>query len=59
MFTREQLIEQAWKHAHFGVSKVVDIHVGHLRRKIEDDPAHPAFIVTVRGAGLRFDDPQA
>lgn len=58
VFTREQLIEQAWKHSYFGVSKVVDVHIGHLRRKIEDDPAHSSLIVTVRGAGFRFDDTQ-
>jgi len=36
--------------------KAVDIHIGNLRRKIEDDPNHPAFIVTVRGIGYRFED---
>jgi DNA-binding response OmpR family regulator len=54
VFTRDQLIELAWKHSYYGVPKVVDVHIGHIRRKIEDDPAAPRFIVTVRGVGYRF-----
>ena len=55
VFTRDQLIEHAWKHAHYGVPKVVDVHIGHIRKKIEDDPKNPKLIVTVRGAGYRFE----
>lgn len=55
-FTRDQLIEQAWKYSYYGVSKVVDVHVGHIRRKIEDDPLRPTLIATVRGIGYRFED---
>jgi len=36
---------------------VVDVHIGNLRKKIEDDPAQPVYIVTVRGVGYRFDRP--
>lgn len=56
VFTREKLIELAWKETSFCVPKVVDVHVGHIRKKIEDDPSHPTFIVTVRGSGYRFED---
>lgn len=57
VFTRDKLIENAWAHDSSCVPKVVDVHVGHIRRKIEDDPAQPVFLVTVRGTGYRFDDP--
>ena len=54
VFSRDQLIELAWRHTYYGVPKVVDVHIGHIRKKIETDPAQPAYIVTVRGVGYRF-----
>lgn len=59
VFTREKLLDLAWKDAHCSIPKVVDVHVGHIRKKIEDDPARPAFIVTVRGTGYRFENAPA
>lgn len=59
VFTREKLLELAWKEANFSIPKVVDVHVGHIRKKIEDDPANPAFVITVRGTGYRFEDGHA
>jgi DNA-binding response OmpR family regulator len=59
VFTREKLIEHAWKGDSFCVPKAVDVHIGHIRKKIEDDPESPAFIVTVRGTGYRFEDAAA
>ncbi len=56
VFTRDRLIEHAWKDDASCVPKVVDVHIGHIRKKIEDDPSHPALIVTVRGTGYRFED---
>lgn len=56
VFTREKLIEIAWKDESYCVSKAVDVHIGHIRKKLEDDPTHPRFIVTVRGTGYRFED---
>ncbi len=53
---REQLIEQVWGTDYYGDERVVDVHLGHLRRKVEDDPANPTLVVTVRGAGYRFED---
>ena len=55
VFSREQLLERAWKHARFGSERVVDTHMGNLRQKIEDDPASPVWITTVRGVGYRFE----
>ncbi|MFQ5401629.1 MAG: response regulator [Anaerolineae bacterium] len=54
--SREQLIEQVWGYDYYGEDRVVDVHIGRLRKKIEDDPAHPTHIVTVWGAGYRFED---
>ena len=57
VFTREKLLEHGWKGAGYCVPKAVDVHIGHIRKKIEDDPSRPAFIETVRGTGYRFQDP--
>ena len=56
VLSREQLIEQVWGADYYGDERVVDVHLGHLRKKIEDDPTTPALIATVRGAGYRFED---
>lgn len=55
VFTRDKLLDLAWKESSYSVPKVVDVHIGHIRKKIEDDPKSPAFIVTVRGTGYRFE----
>lgn len=56
VLSREQLIEQVWGYDYYGDERVVDVHLGRLRKKVEDDPASPTLIVTVRGAGYRFED---
>jgi DNA-binding response OmpR family regulator len=56
VFTRDKLMEHAWKGNACCIPKVVDVHIGHIRKKIEDDPSRPAFIVTMRGTGYRFED---
>jgi DNA-binding response OmpR family regulator len=55
-FTRRQLIEKVWGWDFYGDERVVDVHIGRLRKKIENNPDEPALIVTVRGAGYRFED---
>ncbi len=55
VLSREQLIEHVWGYDYYGDDRVVDVHIGRLRRKIEDDLANPTLIVTVRGAGYRFE----
>lgn len=55
VFTRDKLIELAWKDS-YCVPKAVDVHIGHIRKKIEDDQTRPKLIVTVRGTGYRFED---
>ena len=49
--SREQLLEDVWGYDYFGDLRVVDVHIGHLRKKIGDD-----YIETVRGAGYRLQD---
>jgi two-component system alkaline phosphatase synthesis response regulator PhoP len=56
VLSREQLLERVWGHDFYGEDRVVDVHLGHVRKKIETDPANPEFIVTVRGVGYRFED---
>lgn len=55
VFTREKIIDHAWEDNSLCVPKAVDVHIGHIRKKIENDPSHPTFIVTVRGTGYRFE----
>jgi DNA-binding response OmpR family regulator len=50
-FTRRQIIESVWGGEWYGDEHVVDVHVGHLRRKLRDDAAEPRFVRTVRGVG--------
>ena len=55
MLSRDQILEQVWGWDFTGGSRTVDVHVRWLREKIEKDPANPHRIVTVRGAGYRFE----
>jgi two-component system alkaline phosphatase synthesis response regulator PhoP len=54
VLTRGRLLEQVWGYEYAGDSRTVDVHVRWLREKIEDDPANPRLIQTVRGVGYRF-----
>jgi two-component system response regulator MtrA len=53
VLSRDQLLELVWGYSYLGDSRLVDVHVQRLRAKIEEDPAHPALIATVRGVGYR------
>ena len=54
--TRETLIDEVWGPSYFGDTKTLDVHVKRLRQKLEEDPARPVHIVTVRGLGYKFVD---
>jgi two-component system alkaline phosphatase synthesis response regulator PhoP len=54
--SREQLIESVWGYDYYGDERVVDVHMGRLRKKIGDDPTQPYLIATVWGSGYRFED---
>jgi DNA-binding response OmpR family regulator len=53
-FTRRQLIDRVWDSDWVGDEHLVDIHIGHVRRKLDDDSADPCYILTVRGIGYRM-----
>ncbi|HEX7103030.1 MAG TPA: response regulator transcription factor [Nitrolancea sp.] len=53
VFTREQLYERLW--GEFGDRHTLTVHIGRLREKIEVDPAHPQYVITVWGIGYRFE----
>ena len=54
--TRDALIDDVWGPSYFGDTKTLDVHIKRIRQKIEDDPAHPTRVVTVRGLGYKFVD---
>ncbi|NJN48876.1 MAG: response regulator transcription factor [Alkalinema sp. RL_2_19] len=54
VWSREQLLEKVWGHDFIGDSKTVDVHIRWLREKLEQDPSHPKYLVTIRGFGYRF-----
>lgn len=54
VWNRRQLIDAVWGEPWVGNDHLVDVHVGHLRRKLADDPADPRFVFTVRGVGYRM-----
>ena len=59
MFTRETLLDRVWGYDYLGDSRLVDVAVGRLRAKVEADPAAPALVLTVRGAGYKAARPGA
>ena len=54
VWTRRQLLEAVWGESWFGNDNVVDVHVGHLRRKLNDNSTEPRYVATVRGVGYRM-----
>jgi len=55
-FSREELLNQCYQNSEAVIDRVIDVHIGKLRQKIEDDPSRPCFILTVRGHGYSFSD---
>ena len=56
VFTRQMLLEALWKSSDYRDPRTIDVHVRHLREKLERDPSEPELIFTVRGVGYRFRD---
>ena len=54
VFTRENLLEHLWGEDCFGDTRTIDVHIRHLREKVEMDPGSPDYIITVRGVGYKF-----
>ncbi len=56
VYSRRMLLEALWGGADYREPRTIDVHVRHLREKLEQDPAAPEYILTVRGVGYRFRD---
>ena len=56
VLSREQLLERVWGYDFYGDERVVDVHIGHVRQKLEHDAADPQYVLTVRGVGYKFED---
>ena len=54
--TREKLLEQVWGDSAYRDPRTIDVHIRHLREKIEREPREPEYLLTVRGVGYRFRD---
>ncbi|MDP2996320.1 MAG: response regulator transcription factor [Bryobacterales bacterium] len=54
LITREELLREVWGYDALPTTRTVDVHVTWLRQKVEDDPRHPRFILTLRGLGYKF-----
>jgi DNA-binding response OmpR family regulator len=55
---RSELIQEVWEYDYVGDQRVVDVHIGQIRKKIEADSSQPSLIQTVRGVGYKFEAPQ-
>ena len=58
VLSRDVLIDRVWGHDYVGDTKTLDVHVKRLRAKVEDDPANPTRIVTIRGLGYKYESPR-
>ena len=56
VYTRQMLLESLWGGSAYREPRTIDVHVRHLREKLETDPREPEYIFTVRGVGYRFRD---
>lgn len=56
--SREQLLQRIWNFDYTGETRIVDVHISHLREKIEKDTKNPVYIKTVRGFGYKFEVPK-
>ena len=54
VFTREVLLGRLWGDSKYRDPRTIDVHIRHLREKIEADPSSPEYLFTVRGVGYRF-----
>jgi two-component system, OmpR family, response regulator VicR len=54
VYSREQLLEQVWGYDYYGDVRTVDVHIRHLREKLEQDPGNPNLILTVWGTGYKI-----
>jgi DNA-binding response OmpR family regulator len=55
-FTRQHLLEEAFGFDHYALDRTIDVHILNLRKKIEDDPSEPKYLLTVYGVGYKLTD---
>jgi DNA-binding response OmpR family regulator len=58
VYTRAQLLDKVWGYSYQGYEHTVNSHINRLREKIERNPDRPRYILTVRGVGYRFVEPE-
>lgn len=58
VLTRDQLLSAVWNYDFAGDTRIVDVHISHLREKIEEDTKKPNFIKTIRGLGYKMEEPK-
>ncbi|KZE39829.1 two-component system response regulator [Bhargavaea cecembensis] len=58
VMSRDQLLSAVWNYDFAGDTRIVDVHISHLRDKIEENTRRPVFIKTIRGTGYKFEGPQ-
>jgi DNA-binding response OmpR family regulator len=56
VYTRDMLLDRIWGDSAFRDQRTIDVHIRHLREKLESDPRNPEYLLTVRGVGYRFRD---
>ena len=54
ILTREMLLDRIWGYEYIGETRTVDVHIRHLRQKIENDDKNPMYVQTIRGVGYKF-----
>jgi DNA-binding response OmpR family regulator len=59
VYTRDMLLARIWGDSAYRDQRTIDVHIRHLREKIERDPKAPEYLFTVRGVGYRFRDTDA
>lgn len=59
VLTRDQLLSAVWNYDFAGDTRIVDVHISHLREKIEHDTRKPLYIKTIRGLGYKLEEPKA
>ncbi|MFS0787476.1 response regulator transcription factor [Shouchella sp. 1P09AA] len=57
VLTRDQLLNAVWNYEFVGDTRIVDVHISHLREKIEPNPKKPVYIKTIRGLGYKLEEP--
>ncbi|MEB6549585.1 response regulator transcription factor [Heyndrickxia sporothermodurans] len=58
VLSRDQLLDSVWNYDYAGDTRIVDVHISHLREKIEEDTKQPQYIKTIRGFGYKMEGPK-